>query len=117
MKKPLTALALTAALTLAISSAAFAEDMMDPGHPRVNEVEQRIDNQENRVNAGVADGQINAHEAAKDDARLNREQATLNADEAKHNGHITRHEQRHLNKRLTRGSHRIHHQRHRPATN
>lgn len=58
----------------------------DPGHPRINEVEQRIQNQQDRVDQGVSDGQINAKQAARDDAKLGREQASLNQDEAKNGG-------------------------------
>jgi hypothetical protein len=49
----------------------------DPGHPRINEVQQRIDNQQSRVDRGVSDGQINAKQAAHDDAKLGREQNSL----------------------------------------
>jgi hypothetical protein len=86
----------------------------DPGHPRVNEVQQRIDNQENRVDRGVSDGQINAKQAAHDDAKLSREQTSLNQDQAKDGGHITKGEQRNLNKRLNKGSRQIHRQRKTP---
>jgi hypothetical protein len=84
----------------------------DPGHPRVNEVQQRIDNQENRVDRGVSDGQISAKQAAHDDAKLGREQNSLNQDQAKDGGHITKGEQKNLNKRLNKGSAQIHRQRH-----
>jgi hypothetical protein len=83
----------------------------DPGHPRINEVEQRIQNQQDRVDKGVSDGQINAKQAARDDAKLGREQASLNQDEAKNDGHITKGEQKNLNRRLNKGSRTIHHQR------
>jgi hypothetical protein len=83
----------------------------DPGHPRVSEVQQRIDNQESRVDKGVSDGQINAKQAARDDAKLSREQNSLNRDQAKNGGHITKAEQKNLNKRLNKGSNRIHQQR------
>lgn len=84
----------------------------DPGHPRVSEVQQRIDNQQARVDKGISDGQINAKQAAHDDAKLAREQNSLNQDEAKNGGHITKAEQRNLNKRLNRGSNQIYRQRH-----
>jgi hypothetical protein len=83
----------------------------DPGHPRINEVEERIQNQQDRVDKGVSDGQITAKEAARDDAKLAREQASLNQDEAKNGGHITKGEQKNLNRRLNKGSRTIHHQR------
>jgi hypothetical protein len=119
MSKPkltLTALALLALIGSAgivnAQSAPGAVGVPDPGHPRVNEVQQRIDNQENRVDRGISDGQINAQQAAHDDAKLGREQNSLNLDEAKNGGHITKVEQRNLNKRLNKGSGQIYHQRH-----
>jgi hypothetical protein len=95
-----------------IADAQSATDVPDPGHPRINEVQQRIDNQENRVDRGISDGQINAKQAAHDDAKLGREQNSLNQDEAKNGGHITKGEQKNLNKRLNKGSRQIHRQRH-----
>ena len=83
----------------------------DPGHPRINEVQQRIDNQQARVDRGISDGQINAKQAARDDAKLAREQNSLNQDAAKNGGHITRAEQNNLNRRLNKGSAQIHRQR------
>lgn len=105
------------ALTVLIGSASTAiaqtaAGVPDPGHPRVNEVQQRIDNQENRVDRGISDGQINAKQAGHDDAKLAREQNSLNKDQAKNGGHITKGEQNNLNKRLNKGSGQIYRQRH-----
>ena len=97
------------AFACGIAGSAMAQD---PGHPRINEVEQRIQNQQDRVDKGVSDGQINAKQAAHDDAKLGREQASLNQDAAKNGGHITKAEQRNLNRRLNKGSRQIHRQRH-----
>jgi len=107
----LTAVVLATSL---LSSAAFAQTVTPtdvPGHPRVNEIDQRDANQQNRINAGVADGQINAKQAARDDSRLQKVDQKLSADEAKHGGHITKSEQRKLNKSLNKNSKHIHHQR------
>lgn len=108
----LTSLGLAAMIGWGGTAAAQNAAVPDPGHPRVNEVQQRIDNQENRVDRGISDGQINAKQAAHDDAKLGREQSSLNRDEAKNGGHITKAEQRNLNKRLNKGSRQIHRQRH-----
>ena len=116
MNKPMlmkTLLALT--VMIGSSGAAIAQTpsgVPDPGHPRINEVQQRIDNQESRVDKGISDGQINAKKAAHDDAKLAREQKSLNQDEAKNGGHITKGEQNNLNKRLNKGSKQIYRQRH-----
>ena len=75
------------------------------------EVERRIERQQARVDKGVSAGQITAGQAARDDAKLAREQTSLYKDMATDNGHITRAEQRNLNRRLNAGSARIHHQR------
>jgi hypothetical protein len=107
------------AFMIGAGSAAVAQSATapDPGHPRVSEVQQRIDNQQARVDKGISDGQINAKQAAHDDAKLAREQNSLNQDEAKNGGHITKAEQRNLNKRLNRGSNQIHRQRHNGQAN
>lgn len=95
---------------------AFAED---PGHPRVNEVDQRLDNQQKRVDAGVKDGTITAKQEKRDEKRDAKVEKQMTKDEAKHNGHITKHEQKKLNKELDKNSKDIHKQRkeeEKPAT-
>ena len=111
-KLTLTCLALTVLIGSGAAIAQSPAGAPDPGHPRINEVQQRIDNQESRVDRGISDGQINAKQAAHDDAKLSREQNSLNQDEAKNGGHITKAEQKNLNKRLNKGSHQIYYQRH-----
>jgi len=112
-KSTLTSLALTVLIgSGGTAIAQSAPDVPDPGHPRINEVQQRIDNQQSRVDRGISDGQINAKQAAHDDAKLGREQSSLNKDEAKNGGHITKGEQKNLNKRLNKGSKQIYRQRH-----
>lgn len=110
-KLALTSVALTFLIGTSGSAIAQTAAVPDPGHPRVNEVQQRIDNQQSRVDKGVSDGQINAKQAARDDAKLAREQKSLNQDQAKDGGHITKAEQKNLNKRLNKGSKQIHRQR------
>jgi len=116
MNKPkltLTSLALTVLIgSGGTAIAQSAAGVPDPGHPRVNEVQQRIDNQENRVDRGISDGQINAKQAAHDDSKLAHEQSSLNHDQAKNDGHITKGEQKNLNKRLNKGNRQIYRQRH-----
>ena len=112
MKKPIvTALALAVVVVGGARTAMAQAAVADPGHPRINEVEQRIQNQQDRVDKGVSEGQITAKQAARDDAKLAREQASLNQDAAKNGGHITKAEQDNLNRRLNKGSRTIHRQR------
>lgn len=113
MKLNTTASILSAAAAFAVllSGSAFAQ-AVDPGHPRVNEIQGRIDNQENRVNQGIGQGQINGKQAARDEARDARVERQLQRDEAKHGGHITKGEQAQLNRELNHNSQAIHNQRH-----
>jgi hypothetical protein len=97
-------------LSLAAPSLSFAQT--DPGHPRVNEVNQRLENQQDRIDAGVKDGQITPKAAAADEKRDANIAKTEAKDEAKNGGHLTKKEQRHLNKRLNHNSKKIHNQRH-----
>ena len=101
---------LGAALTVGGATAGHAQFV--PGHPRVNELDQRLLNQQNRIDAGVNQGQIGARGATRDgtlDARVARQ---LSRDEANHNGHVTRTEYRQLNRELNGNSRRIYAQRH-----
>ncbi len=105
-------LPVAAAFAILLSGPVFAQEAIDPGHPRVNEIQGRIDNQENRVNQGIGQGQINGRQAARDDARDARVERQLQRDEAKHGGHITKGEQAKLNRELNHNSRAIYNQRH-----
>lgn len=107
-------LASLAFATLLASGAAMAQtttDPTDPGHPRVNEIDQRLENQQNRVNQGLSDKQMTPGQAQHDEKVDNRVEKQLTNDEAKNGGHITKGEQRHMNKELNHNSKRIHEQR------
>lgn len=95
------------------SAAAMAQTSTTdvPGHPRVNEVNQRLDNQQNRIQNGVADGQMNAKQAARDEKQDANIAQRESRDEAEHGGHLTKQEQKNLNKSLNHDSNRIHKQR------
>jgi len=93
-----------------VSGAAMAQTDV-PGHPRVNEVNNRLENQQDRIQAGVKDGQLNAKQATRDETRDNNIAARESADQAKHGGHLTKREQHNLNKSLNKDSHNIHRQR------
>lgn len=100
-------------VAMTVSGAAMAQDASAPSvpdHPRVNEVNQRLDNQQNRIQSGVADGKINAAQEARDEKHDANIAQRESADEAKHGGHLTKKEQRNLNKSLNKNSARIHHQ-------
>lgn len=102
---------LAAALVSAGAMAQSTSPDNIPGHPRVSEVNQRLQNQQNRIQNGVADGQINAKQAARDEKQDSNIAARESRDEAEHGGHLTKQEQKNLNKSLNHDSKRIHKQR------
>ena len=76
-----------------ISGSSVAQTTPVPGHPRENEVNQRLDNQQARIDQGLANGTMTGKQAARDekhDENIARREAV---DESKHNGHITKAEQ------------------------
>lgn len=102
-------LALLAIGALAATGAAAQGTV--PHHPRVNEVNKRVDNQQQRVDKGVANGTITPKQATRDEKHdANIAQRTI-ADEARHNGHLTRKETHHLNRAENRNSRHIRKQR------
>jgi hypothetical protein len=95
-----------------VSAPLFAQTTPVPDHPRENEVNQRLNDQQARIQQGEAAGTMTGKQAARDeahDANIARREAV---DESKHNGHITKAEQRRLNRSENRNSNRIYHQKH-----
>ena len=79
----------------------------DPGHPRVNEVNQREQNQQNRIAQGVNKGTLNAQQTAnleKGESKIQQKEAD---DLQKNDGHLTKPEERQLNGEENRESDRI----------
>jgi hypothetical protein len=109
-------LAMAAGSMLAFGTA-HADDnaVVEPGHPRVNEVNLRQENQQQRIQNGIEQGSVTPGEARRlerAETRIQQEQA---ADMANHNGHLTKPEQRQLNRQENRVSARIHHARNNPS--
>jgi len=69
----------------------------DPGHPRVNEVNDREKYQQDRIARGVKSGKLTPGETANLEKGEQRIENQEKRDMAKHNGHLTKHEQRQLN--------------------
>ena len=106
------AIAAAVMLSVTLAGTAFAQDADVPGHPRVNEVNQRQDNQQNRINQGLANGTMNARQATRDERRDAKISQRESADQAKHDGHLTKKETRHLNRAENRNSKDIERQKH-----
>lgn len=90
---------------------AMAQDSTVPGHPRVNEVNNRINHQQARTQKGIANGTVTGKQAANDEKRDANIAQRASADEARHNGHLTKREDRHLNRAENRNGRHIRKQR------
>jgi len=85
---------------------------VDPGHPRVNQVNRRETNQQNRIANGVKNGQLTPGQTAHLEKGEQRLQNNEKADMAKDNGHLTKANQRQLNRESNRMSNRIYKDKH-----
>ena len=73
--------------------------VVDPGHPRVNQVNRREGRQQQRITNGVKNGTLTPRQTANLENREANLQKTEQKDMAKNNGHLTKQEQRNLNRR------------------
>ena len=89
----------------------------DPAHPRVNQVNTREQNQQNRIANGMKSGAVTPKEGTK----LEKQQQHINNQEkkdmAKDNGHLTKANQAQLNKEQNKASQNIYDKKHNAATN
>lgn len=108
LRRSLIALLATSALA---ATGAMAQTAPVPHHPRVNEVNKRVDNQQKRIDKGIANGTVTGKQAARDEKHDANIAQRASADEAKHNGHLTKKETRRLNHAENRNSRHIRKQR------
>ncbi len=94
---------------LAIANIAMAQDgNFAKNHPRRAEVNQRLNNQDRRINRDVRNGDMGRRQANRlhqRDHQIRREERRM---AYRHDGHITRREQNRLNRQENHMSHRIH---------
>jgi hypothetical protein len=101
------------AFTIAIATVTFAQQ--GPGHqrthiahhPRVNQVNKRIDNQESRIKDERKEGDLTRAQARKDRRNLrtvNQEKRDMRRQD---HGHLTKADQRALNQQLDKNSKKI----------
>ncbi|MBV8390135.1 MAG: hypothetical protein JO080_10080 [Mucilaginibacter sp.] len=101
------------AFTIAIATVTFAQQGPShqrthiPHHPRVNQVNKRIDNQESRIKDERKEGDLTRNQARKDRRNLraiNQEKRDMRRQD---NGHLTKADQRALNQQLNKNSKKI----------
>jgi hypothetical protein len=84
----------------------------DPGHPRVNEVNQREQNQQDRIANGLKNGTMTPGQAAHVEKQEQHIENQEKRDMAKNNGHLTKAEQKQLNKEQNKTSREIYRDKH-----
>lgn len=86
--------------------------VVDPGHPRVNEVNAREQNQQDRIANGVKSGELTPKETMNVEKQQQHIQNQEKRDMAKNNGHLTKGEQAKLNREQNRASRNIYAKKH-----
>lgn len=85
---------------------------VDPGHPRVNQVNRRETRQQDRIANGVKNGKLTPGQTARLERGEQRLQNNEKKDMAKDNGHLTKKDQRQLNREANHMSKRIYKDKH-----
>lgn len=80
---------------------------VDPGHPRVNQINRRETRQQDRIANGVKSGKLTPRQTARLERGEQRLQNNEKRDMAKDNGHLTKKDQRQLNREANHMSRRI----------
>jgi hypothetical protein len=84
----------------------------DPGHPRVNEVNQREQNQQDRIANGLKNDTMTPGQAAHVEKQEQHIENQEKRDMARNNGHLTKAEQKQLNKEQNKTSKEIYRDKH-----
>ncbi|HXS20006.1 MAG TPA: hypothetical protein VN735_02190 [Steroidobacteraceae bacterium] len=110
MSKPIRIVlaAVAATFSLAcVAAPAMADTPWQAKHPRREEVNNRLGNQNARIHQEVREGEMSHAKAARLHAADHRIRMQERRQAARNGGHITRREQARLNRRENRVSHRI----------
>jgi hypothetical protein len=102
----------SAAAQTATTTSGAGPGVVDPGHPRVNQVNGREQNQQNRIGNGIKNGKLNSQQATNLEKRETSVQKREQKDMAQHNGHLTKAEQKGINRQQNRISKSIYKDKH-----
>ena len=106
IRSVLTAVAATVSLAC-LAAPAMADTPWQANHPRREEVNNRLGNQNARIHQEVREGEMSHAKAARLHAADHRIRMQERRDAAMHGGHITRREKARLNRRENHVSRRI----------
>jgi hypothetical protein len=84
----------------------------DPNHPRVNQINQREQNQQNRIANGIKNDKLTPGQAARLEKGQQRLVNNEKKDMAANKGHLTKKDQRQLNREANRQSRKIYKDKH-----
>jgi uncharacterized lipoprotein YajG len=94
------------------STSAAGSGAVNPGHPRVKQVDRRQARQQKRIANGVASGKLTPQQTANLEKREASVEKREQKDMAAHNGHLTKAEQRGINRQQNRISRSIYKDKH-----
>ena len=100
------------AFALSLSIPAFAKGNWKATHPRRAEVNQRLENQRERINEGEKSGKLTPEQAKQlhqDDRNIRQQEREM---AAQNGGHVTKTEQRALNQEENQESRKIYQEKH-----
>ena len=92
----------SAAAQTSTNTSGAGPGVVDPGHPRVNQVNRREENQQQRIGNGIKSGKLNSQQASNLEKRETSVQNREQKDMAKNNGHLTKGEQAGINRQQNR---------------
>ena len=101
------AIALATAFAAGVATSAMADTTWQQDHPRREEVNNRLANQNARIHNQVKEGELTKGQAAqlhKDDRQIRKEERAM---ASQNGGHITKLEQKTLNQQQNRVSNKI----------
>ena len=102
-------LSTAAAQTSTSNTSGAGAGVVDPGHPRVNQINQREENQQDRIANGIKNDKLTPGQAAHLERGEQRLQNNEKKDMAADGGHLTKQDQRQLNREANHMSKRIAH--------
>jgi hypothetical protein len=102
----------SASAQTATTTSGAGPGVVDPGHPRVNQINRREAKQQQRIGNGVKSGKLHSQQAAHLEKREANVQNREQKDMAKHNGHLTKAEQKGINRQQNRISKSIYKDKH-----
>lgn len=96
-----------AAQTSTSNTSGAGAGVTDPGHPRVNQINNREEHQQDRIANGIKNDKLTPGQAAHLERGEQRLQNNEKKDMAADNGHLTKVDQRQLNREANHMSKRI----------